>query len=370
MIQFALNNSPLALQLRERILRDGPISFYDWMRAALYDPNYGYYCLANGNRWGREGDYRTSPEFSPLFSATFARYFAKLYEDLGRPATWTILEAGAGEGHFAAGVLKTLRQCFPLVFEATKYVVDELSPASRTKAQERLNEFRDRVNFAEASQVEINAGVVFTNELLDALPVHRIMLHEGELNEFYVTVNGEGEFVWELQKLSAEWLARIEAYFAAGGLRPTEGQATEVCLEVEDWLKRVANQLGRGYVVTVDYGFTEEHAPLETSGTLRGFQRHQHVDDLLTQPGEHDLTATVNWDFVKATGTQHNLETVEFERQDRFLLSAGLLEQLELETANSPDEAERTKLRTSVREMILPNSMATHFQVLVQKRIS
>src|SRR5687768_18101300 len=119
--------SGLAERLRERIRREGPITFCDWMRAALYDEPEGYYSRSDRQKWGRSADYRTSPERSSLFAATFARYFARLYEQLGRPAHWTIVEAGAGDGHFASGGLETLQAYFPSVFSATHYVIHEVS---------------------------------------------------------------------------------------------------------------------------------------------------------------------------------------------------------------------------------------------------
>src|SRR5215470_14519361 len=111
------------------------------MKAALYDPTDGYYQRADRKRWGREGDYRTSPERSALFAATFAGYFARLYEELGRPREWTIVECGAGRGDFASGVLETLARRFPVVFDATRYVVYDVSHDALRRAQSRLVEF-------------------------------------------------------------------------------------------------------------------------------------------------------------------------------------------------------------------------------------
>src|SRR3954467_7435957 len=122
MIESAPNTLSLAERLRERIRHEGAITFRDWMEAALYDARDGYYCRRDRKRWGRMGDYRTSPERSLLFAATFARYFAKLHDELGSPEIWTIFEAGAGEGHFAHGLLQTLKQVFPETFSATRYV--------------------------------------------------------------------------------------------------------------------------------------------------------------------------------------------------------------------------------------------------------
>src|ERR1700730_2475685 len=122
-------------RLRARIKQAGPISFREWMQAALYDDQEGYYYRPGRVRQGRAGDYRTAPESSPLFAATFARYFSKLFADLffelGSPPTWTIFEAGAGGGEVAYGLLNSLRANYPEVFSATSYVIDDVSPATR-----------------------------------------------------------------------------------------------------------------------------------------------------------------------------------------------------------------------------------------------
>src|SRR5215213_5440775 len=144
------------------------------MKTALYEPEGGYYQRSDLQRWGRAGDYRTSPERSELFAATFARYFAKLYDQLERPESWTIVECGAGDGRFAAGVLHTLADRLPAVFAATQYVVSEVSDDARQRAQERLIEFGDRVQFC-SDLPPVTAGIYFSNELLDAFPVHRLI---------------------------------------------------------------------------------------------------------------------------------------------------------------------------------------------------
>ena len=371
MIETISNTSSLATRLRERIKREGPITFCDWMKAALYDADDGYYCRADRTRWGREGDYRTSPERTSLFAATFARYFAGLHKQLGRPSAWTIVEAGAGAGHFAEGLLQTLQQSFPNVFAATSYVIDEVSGHSSLCARERLQPFADRVDFRKLEDVKINPGVVFSNELLDAFPVHRITLHKGELKEFYVTVSENGNFERLLDAPGAVLSSRLKGHFEEVGSQPEEGQVVEISLEIEEWLRRVAARMRTGYVITVDYGAAaaDLFSPLaEKDGTLRGFQQHQFVDDLLARPGEHDLTTTVNWSWVKSAGARFGFEVLEFERQDRFLLANGFIEQLEVESSQAETEAERLRLSTAAREMILPDGMAASFQVLVQKK--
>jgi SAM-dependent MidA family methyltransferase len=364
--------SPLAERLRRKIERAGAISFRDWMDAALYDEREGYYRRTDRTRWGRDkgGDYRTSPERSPLFAATFARYFAALYEELGSPAAWTILEAGAGAGDFARVLLETLDRAHPRVFQATRYYIDETSADARTRARENLAAFTDRVEFCQNNlrALSFETGLIFSNELLDAFPVHRVRMRGGELRELCVGLDEAGNFIWSEQELTDP---RLAAHFSRLHTTLAEGQIAEVNLAAEEWLADAASALKRGYVVTVDYGAEagELYQSMERrEGTLRGFRAHEFVSDLLARPGEHDLTTTINWTSLRQAGEAAGLETISLQRQDEFLLRAGLLEELERLTAQLPDEAERLRLRLGAREMILPGGMSGSFQVLVQKK--
>ena len=336
------------------------------MRAALYDPAGGYYQRSDLERWGREGDYRTSPERSELFAATFARYFAKLYEELQRPEDWTIVECGAGDGRFAASVLRALANRFPLVFAATHYLVYELSDDALRRARQRLGEFGARVEFySDFDRVTARRGIYFSNELLDAFPVHRVMKTGDGLAELYVDLDSEGRFVWSTGPLST---GRLVDYCRAHSIDPAEGQIIEINLAIDDWLARVAGKLDEGFLITVDYG--EEASELYDSarrphGSLRGFLRHGFVEDVLAQPGECDLTTTINWTQVRRAS---EFKVIEFASQDKFLLNAGLLEELELMLGNAQTDAEKLTLSTSAREMILPGGMAASFQVLVHKK--
>lgn len=339
------------------------------MKAALYDPHGGYYQRSDRERWGREGDYRTSPGRSELFAATFARYFAGLYEELARPETWKIVECGVGDGRFAAGVLRTLATQFPTVFSATQYVGQDVSDDARRRAQERLDDFAGRVEFV-AEIPRIESGICFSNELLDAFPVHRIVKSAGALSEQYVTIADDGGFAWATGPLSTP---RLSEFCSTYSPDLVDGQIIEINLGVDDWLAQLARRLEQGFVVTVDYG--AEAGDLydfaqRPNGTLRGFARHGFVDDLLSQPGECDLTASVNWTQVKRAGELLGLQVIDFASQDKFLLSAGLLEQLDQWLSTAKTEAEKLFLTTGAREMILPGGMASSFQVLVQKRVA
>lgn len=359
----------LADRLRQNIRQSGAITFRDWMAAALYDPEEGYYCRRDLPRWGAKGDYRTSPERSPLFASTFARYFVRLYEELGAPASWTIIEAGAGAAHFAAGVLQTLRRDYPQVFAATRYVIDEASSDAVERARARLASFTERVEFQRLEKIAAPPGeaIIFANELLDAFPVHRVTMREGQLLELCVGCDAADNFVWTERPPSTP---RLAAYLERFQITLAEGQRAELNLEAIDWIARVAAILRRGFLITVDYGAeTDElyNADARRSGTLRAFRQHQLADNVLAHPGEQDLTTTVDWTSVKNAGAEAGLKTVLFERQDKFLLQAGLLEELERLSASTESEADALSLRVSARHMIMPDAMSASFQVLVQQ---
>ena len=368
--QLALRpQSQLAQLLVQRIREAGKITFHDWMAEALYHPTLGYYNRSDLKRWGRSGDYRTSPERSELFAATFARYFVSLYRELGQPAEFTIVEIGAGNGEFAAGVLATLKRSYSDIFNSTRYEIVETSRVSRRVAAERLHGFSDHVEFAESHDLRPREpGIVFTNELLDAFPIHRLTILNGRLAELFVSLNSEGSFIWTVDDPSSQEL--VDAY-RSHVPQLTEGQVIELNLGISDWFRRIAQILKSGYLITVDYGHEAESLYSSTEhphGTLRAFRSHQFVEDVLSDPGEYDITSSVDWTFVKSEGKQYGFELDQFIGLDRFLMQAGVLEELEFRLTDAKSAAETSALTTSAREMILPGGMASSFQVLVQRR--
>ena len=343
------------------------MNFHDWMRSALYDPVHGYYCRTDWARQGRTGDYRTAPETSPLFGATFARFFRLLFGELRSPKRWTICEVGAGNGDFAFDVLSTLQNCYPLVSDATRWVIDEVSPHTRARASARLALFDDRIEFQSLTQLQepFTAGIILSNELIDAFPVHRVACRSGELRELCVGLKNDS-FVWTECDLNPA----VGDYCRRFGSQLVEGQIIEVNLEAEEFISRAAASLKEGFVITIDYGAAREdllNARHRYEGTLRAFRNHQPVDDVLSHPGEQDLTTTVDWTQIREAGERVGLKTIRHERLDQFLLNEGLLEQLQTCTSELP-ESEALRLRTSAREMIMPHGLAASFQVLIQQK--
>ena len=360
----------LAERLRARIEREGPITFCEWMSAALYDDRDGYYCRADRIQQGRTGDYRTAPETSPLFAATFAFYFSKLFADLKWPPSFTLFESGAGNGEFAQGVLQSLKTNAPEVFEVTHYVIDEISPAARHRAAARLSKFADRVSFQSFKDINspAAAGVVFSNELIDAFPVHRVIGREGGLRELFVGVD-EKNFVWSERDLDED----VAEYCRRDGLELAEGQIAEINLEAERFIMRAAGLVERGYVITVDYGAERNelrNAPNRQSGTLRAFHRHQMLQDVLAAPGDQDLTTTIDWTQLMEAGERAGLRTLRLERLDQFLGGEGLLSLLGDMANSARDSVDVVQLSLSARELILPTGMAASFQVLLQEKVA
>lgn len=365
----AIVASKLAEELSERIRREGKITLRDWMHTALYHPTLGYYSRADLKRWGREGDYRTSPERSELFAATFARYFVSLYQRMESPSEFIIVEMGAGNGQFAAGVLEMFETTFPSVFSATRYLVAETSVDSRLRAAVELERFRDRVQFVRFEDLgTLRSGVVFSNELLDAFPVHRVTKIKGQVKELFVTLTSDSAFGWLAGDPSSEDLNEFCQQHVP---HLEEGQIVEVNLGIKDWFQVLDEKLKTGYLITVDYGAESKELYSSSErykGTLRAFRRHEFVDDILEAPGEYDITSSVDWTYVMTEGRQRGFELEEFIPLDKFLMRAGVLEELESRLAAATSDAERSCLTTKAREMILPGGMASSFQVLIQKR--
>ena len=355
-------------RLRERIEREGPITFHDWMQAALYDPAAGYYCRPRV-RQGRTGDYRTAPEVSPLFGAVLARYFVKSYFDFGAPNEFTIIEVGAGAGDCARAVLTTLHRDFPKVFAAARYVIAELSDDARSQMLARIAEFSRPVRFCSLAEINrpLPHTIIFSNELLDALPVNRVIGRAGKLLELRVGLNDKGDFVWIEQELSIA----VADYCAGIQLELAEGQIFEVNLGAKEFISRAAQIIDDGLLITIDYGATRHdllNDPSRFGGTLRAFHRHQFIDDLLARPGEHDLTTTVDWTQLIEAGPRAGFETLRWQRLDEFLWREGAAEELGSAVARIRDEVELFRFNTGARELIMPEGMAASFQVLVQRK--
>jgi SAM-dependent MidA family methyltransferase len=357
--------TPLAGLLAERIRRFGPITFAVYMRECLYHPVHGYYSKAESKRFA---DYYTSVDVHPIFARLLARQFAEMWERLGRPAEFSLVEAGAGVGRFASQVLDFCKAKLPAFYDALRYVAMERSASRREQAAIHSQRHSAAGHFTVSAEIpgHILTGCVFSNELVDALPVHRVVMDGGAMKEIFVGFH-DGRFVDVLAPLST---CAISEYFAAQSIALHEGQHAEAGLEACDWISEIGRRLERGYVLTIDYGhpaaelFDEHH----TRGTLLAYQNHRVSEDFYASPGEQDLTAHTNFTALESWGKRAGLETVGLTSQTAFLLALGQGNEFADLYDEGQTEAERTKARLQLKTLIHPEGMGERFQVLVQRK--
>ena len=357
--------TPLAELLAERIRRFGPLTFADYMRECLYHPVHGYYSKAESKQFA---DYYTSVDVHPIFARLLARQFAEMWESLGRLAEFMIVEAGAGVGRFAAQVLDFCAAKLPDFYGSVRYVAVERSALRREQATIAAKRQADAGKFRACAEVppHIAAGCFFSNELVDALPVHRVVMDSGTLKEILVGFR-DGRFVDVVAPVST---CAITEYFAAQGIALSEGQHAEVGLEACDWISEVGRRLARGYVLTIDYGhpakdlFDDHHM----RGTLLAYQNHRASEEFYAAPGEQDLTAHVNFTALESWGNRSGLKTAGFTSQTAFLLALGQGNEFADLYDQGQTDGERTKARLQLKTLIHPEGMGERFQVLIQQK--
>jgi SAM-dependent MidA family methyltransferase len=340
--------SHLAERLRDRIRREGPISFADFMETALYDPDGGYY--ARGAPIGEGGDFVTSPSVSSAFSATLARKFAGDAESL--PGPLDFVEVGAGEGRFLADFRAALQRDHPAAAGRTRFAAVERAPAAREKLSALGVDVRKAADDLPERSV---TGWIFANELFDALPVARVRGNPSGLEELRVATDGD-RFVWVTAPAPAAWRERL----ARSGTTLQPGQVAEMRLGATDLYRRLARALARGRLVVFDYGHrarTLFHPLARPNGTLAVHRGGRRGGDPLERPGEQDLTAHVDWDELLAEGESDGLESDGPIRQGRFLSEAGIFDFIR-------DEAEKWR----AYRLVDPAGMGDEISVLVQSR--
>ena len=358
--------SPLERQIIERIERGGPITFRDFMQAALYDPDYGYYNTGRV-KIGVEGDYYTSGNVHPAFGAIMARCAVELWGRVSE-GPLTLVEMGAGTGQLAFDLLTALGEEHARLSGVVRYVIIETSPAMRASQQEKLGAFEGRVEWQDLEEMERSPldAIFFSNELFDALPVHRLRLSGAKLEEAYLTASSNRlRFTWK--DPSTERLAR---YLQAMQVSLSEGQIIEAGLDAIEFLARVSLAIGRGYLITIDYGDVAGHlySPERRLGTLRSFYRHRLIESPLERAGEQDITASVNFTALIEYGRQLGLETISYERQSAFLFRMGLIERIAaMGESRSPGDL---KSRLAIKSLFVPGGVSDNFRVLIQRKLS
>ena len=292
-----------------------------FMELALYDPEFGYYARAS-QRSGRAGDFFTSVDVGPLFGELLAIQLAEMFRLLDLRFQIDVVEAGAGNGRLSADILRAAKRDHPDFYNATRLHLVEASAPARADQRATLGDVVDRLRDSGPALPDSFEGVLIANELLDALPVHQVVMRDDGLREVYVDVDRstlvEGP----------PSTPRLGEYLDALGVALEPGWRVEINLRAVDWMRDAARRLRRGFMILIDYGHDarELYSASHSAGTLTTFSGHRSAGAdaaapaWLQSPGEHDITAHVDFTSVRAAAESEGMETLGFLDQTYFLM--------------------------------------------------
>ncbi len=364
----------LKQKIADQIKTNGPISFETFMALALYDPEFGYYTRPAASI-GRTGDFYTSPHLHMIFGIMIGRQLEELWEVMGRPDRFQIVEMGAGMGHLAKDILDYIvtRELSGHI----DYSIVELNPAVREQQQTLLCGHAGKIRwFSSLGDIGTIAGCFLSNELLDALPVHLVVKRD-ELMEVFVSLRDEHDNT--LTEVERPCNSTLTAYLHDFSIDLPKGYKTEINLKIEDWLTEVSKKLERGFILTIDYGYSsaEYYSEERSTGTLLCYYKHQVNEDPYRHIGEQDITAHVNFSSVKKWGEEAGLRTEGYCPQGTYLVSLGIDEVITEMYGDSPDPAPGPKNpgffgdpseMAKIKGLIFPQGMGTSHQVMVQSK--
>lgn len=359
------------------------LTFADYMDLALYHPQCGYYAT-NAASIGARGDFFTSPHLGADFGELLAAQFVQMWEVMERPTPFTLVEMGAGQGLLAVDILHYVQRQHPEFLRSLEYIIVERTAALIAEQQRHFNasdvpdvslHWR---SFDEIAPRSVT-GCFFSNELVDAFPVHQITLAAGQLQEIYVTPgqdeNDAVQFDESIGELSTPQLAE---YFKLVGIQ-IESSAypdryrSEVNLAALAWMKDVADRLQRGYVLTIDYGYTSDryYSPTRTQGTLQCYYQHTHHSNPYINIGQQDITAHVDFTALVRQGEASGLKTIGLTQQSLFLMALGLGDRmvaLSQSTATSTQTIQTLLQQRNALHLLINPTGLGNFGVLVQAK--
>jgi SAM-dependent MidA family methyltransferase len=361
--------NPLGELIAERIRTGGPISFAEYMELSLYHPELGYYARA-ARRTGRAGDFFTSVDVGPVFGELLAKQFAEMWRILQSDSpipdpAFDLVEGGAGNGRLARDVLDAAARRDPDFYRAIRLSLIEISASARAAQTDILGPHAALLRHSVASLTGLARlsenihGVIFANELLDALPTHAVAMTENGLREVFFDYR-DGRFVECLRELSTP---RIAAYLSRAGVSIRQGWRAEVNLAAEDWMKAAARALAKGFLLIIDYGHEEGelYGASHSSGTLAMFKQHT-TDFDRQEPGTYDITAHVDLSAVGNAAKREGMAVLARLDQTYFTMGLGLDEMM-----NSPQGFEPAALqrRLALKTLMLPGGLGSTHKVLI-----
>ena len=360
-----------------KLLNYGPLSFRDFMELALYHPEFGYYSRRE-NPVGKRGDYVTAPSLSPVFAFAIARLFR---EFLGRceGEVCSFVDIGCGDGGLVRAVSAHIDDERARFFGVDRSLERVSRDAPLTRPPATLSsQSGERAGvrgafFRTLDEVPRDgAHLIFSSELYDAIPFTRLVKRGEHLHELYVAER-DGTLDWTEHEATPVY----DDYFTERGLELAEGQFADVALEWEAFHADVARFVNRGLIVTLDYGFPAQklfHPRARRFGTAAAYSRQRVHRDLLSDPGEQDLTAHINFTDLERAGDREGARTLFFDRLAKFLLSIGITEHElfkpvhEVEIASAEEGMTLLDARDEARRLVLPDGMGEDLRVLVQAK--
>ena len=362
-----MSESDLQQLMNERIQRDGPITFAEYIRMALYEPERGYY-MTGAPKMGWEADYFTSTDVSSLFANCMGRQLCAMWEELKRPGHFMMLEQGAGRGHLAKGVRSWAQKEAPEFYEVLDYRTEDIRGGEDAVLQGRGQGERARAGQApplhytnelpisqdnvEEAKPEYSRGdprgrpvfpsVVLSNELIDAFPVHIVEKRGERLYEVFVDAQQDGRFCEVLGEPSRPEVARYLDTYKIPWRTFEDGWRAEINLDAMRWIQRTAGLMRKGFVLTIDYGDKAKvlYTAWRKRGTLLCYYKHQANERPLLHPGKQDITAHVNFSALIDEGRRLGMRLHRFTTQRLWLQGLGIQEELEQRYLNEFAEAE------------------------------
>jgi SAM-dependent MidA family methyltransferase len=351
--------TPLAELLTAEIAAQGPLRFDRYMARVLFDPQQGYYASGRA-RIGRGGDFYTNVGVGRIFGRVLAAQAAEIWERLGQPGEFTIVEQGANDGRLATDILAALHTDHPACHAAARYILVEPFASLAKMQRATLSGHADKVEWGDTVEnLPTFTGLHLTNEYADALPIRLFVWSGAAWLERHVGLKDS--------TLAFEDHPTTDLPFCLPAEAP-KGYLAETRPEAASWVASVAGKLARGAMLTIDYGFSRDqlYAPWRQAGTLSCYRAHRRDDDPLESPGDKDLTAHVDFTGLAEAGASTGLELAGFADQYHFLVGAGTSLLLAMETM--PPSAERDADLRAFKSLLHPEIMGTQFKYLALTR--
>ncbi|WP_250626599.1 class I SAM-dependent methyltransferase [Pinirhizobacter soli] len=364
----ALSDQLLA-HVRQEIASNGPMPFSRYMERCLYAPGLGYYS-AGKTKFGEAGDFITAPELGDLFARCVVHTVQPVLEALGPAALF--LELGGGSGSFAEAALLALSAADSL---PARYLILEPSADLRERQRDRLSaslpaDIFGRVEWLDRPPEDDWHGVLFANEVIDALPTTRFTMREGEVYEEHVVLDGEGNLKRSDRPADSLVSGAVRHVERDTGREFPDGYRSEILPQLPFWMQAVAGSLTSGVMLFVDYGYVRQefYLPERSDGTLMAHYRHRAHGDAYILPGLQDLTASVDFTALAEAGNSAGFSVAAYVPQAQFLIASGLQELFEGDFADAADEGTRMKLARQVKRLTLPDEMGERFQAMLFAR--